>query len=498
MDEYRDDNELDLISETDMKENQIDNCTDEIQEDNQAAGNQMVKQAEENQADKAEENQAYKAEENQAYKVEENQAYKEEVNQAYKEEVNRADKKEKSGYKKTKKQTSGKRNGPVQLILIALISSMLGAGSIFAAFSIVPSAFGLSNGSSTEAASGSSGLNVTGVSTYKSVTIEESTSPVSAIAEKVGPSVVGVKVTTASQQSNFFFSSEESTSEGSGIIISEDGYILTNNHVVEGALTSGTNDFAQGAKIEVILPDEQDKSYTATLVGRDSSSDMAVLKIEATGLPKAELGDSDDLKTGELAVAIGNPGGLDYMGSVTAGIISGLNRTLETEDGKELNLIQTDAAINPGNSGGALCNSSGQVIGINTVKIAATGYEGLGFAIPINSAKQIAQDLIDYKYVKGRPLLGLSIDQRFTSDVAASNNVPAGLLVADVTTYGPAEKAGIQVNDIITEFDGKAVTTFSDLDAQKDTHKPGDNVVVEVYRDGKTLALTVTLGEQKI
>lgn len=398
--------------------------------------------------------------------------------------------------KRADRKTNHKKNSTLQIVLIALVSSMVGASSVFAAFSIVPSAFGNNRASTT--VSGSSGPSVTGVGTYKNVTIEQSNSPVTAIAEKVSPSVVGIKVTTTPQQSDFFFSNGGGTSEGSGIIISEDGYILTNNHVVEGGLTAGTNDLANGAKIEVILPNQKDKPYTATLVGRDTSSDLAVLKIQATGLPKADLGDSDKLKTGELAVAIGNPGGLDYMSSVTAGVISGLNRTLETDTGKDLHLIQTDAAINPGNSGGALCNSQGQVIGINTVKIAATGYEGLGFAIPINSAKQIAQDLINFKYVKGRPLLGLSIDQRFTSDVAAANNVPEGLLIADVTTYGPAQRAGIQVNDIITKFDGKAVKAFSDLDDQKNKHKPGDKVAVEVYRDGKTLTLTVTLGEQKI
>jgi serine protease Do len=397
-----------------------------------------------------------------------------------------------------RKHSSGKRNGPVQLVLIALISSMLGAGSIFAAFSLVPSAFGLPTAGRTVTSSGSSGPSVTGVTAYKNVTIEQSSSPVTAIAEKVGPSVVGIKVTTAPQQNDFFFSSGSGVGEGSGIIISEDGYILTNNHVVEGALDAGTNNLGSGAKIEVYLPNQMDKPYAATLVGRDSGSDLAVVKIVASGLPKAELGDSDKLKAGELAVAIGNPGGLDYMGSVTAGVISGLNRTLQTDNGQDMHLIQTDAAINPGNSGGALCNSVGQVIGINSVKIAATGYEGLGFAIPINSARQIAQDLINYKYVKGRPLLGLSINQRFTQDVADSNKVPAGLLVADVSTYGPAEKAGIKTNDIITRFDGKAMKTFSDLDAQKNTHKPGDKVAVEIYRDGKTLTLTVTLGEQKI
>lgn len=395
-------------------------------------------------------------------------------------------KREKVKMKKPKK-------GVFQLVLIAVLSSMLGGGTVFAAFSIIPAALGDSAANSTN-----SGLKATSVGTYKSVTITQSSSPVSAIAEKVSPSVVGIKVTIAQQQSGFFSSAGQGTSEGSGIIISEDGNILTNNHVVEGALTAGTNELSKGSKIEVILPSQKDKAYTATLVGRDSDSDLAVLKIDATGLTKAELGDSSQLKTGELAVAIGNPGGLDYMGSVTTGIISGLNRILTTSDGKELHLIQTDAAINPGNSGGPLCNSTGQVIGINTVKISATGYEGLGFAIPINNVKEIAQDLINYKYVKGRPLMGVSIDERFTDEVASSYNVPTGLLVSGVTQSGPAENAGIKNGDIITKFDGKAFKTFAELKTQIDTHKPGDKVAVEIYRDGQTKTLTLTLGEEKV
>ncbi len=390
-----------------------------------------------------------------------------------------------------KARTKKPKKGILQLVLIAVLSSMLGGGTVFAAFLTIPAVFGTSAGNSA-VNSANSGL------TYQNVTITESSSPVEAIAEKVSPSVVGIKTTVPQQQGGFFFNAGDSASEGSGIILSDDGYILTNNHVIEGALASGTNNLSNGSKIEVVLPDQTDKTYTAALVGRDSESDLAVLKIEAAGLPEAELGDSSQLKTGELAVAIGNPGGLDYMGSVTTGIISGLNRTLTTDEGKELKLIQTDAAINPGNSGGPLVNSAGQIIGINTVKITATGYEGLGFAIPINDAKQIAQDLIDYTYVKGRPLIGVSIDQRYTEDFAGSSNTPAGLLVSDVTQSGPAENAGIKRGDIITRFDGKAVKTFEELNTLKDTHKPGDKVAVEIYRDRQTMTLTITLGEEKV
>ncbi|HPZ06057.1 MAG TPA: trypsin-like peptidase domain-containing protein, partial [Clostridiales bacterium] len=252
-----------------------------------------------------------------------------------------------------------------------------------------------------------------------------------------------------------------------------------------------------GAKIEVILPNNRDKAYKAEIIGRDEKTDIAVLKIDATGLPAAEMGDSDKVRTGQLAVAIGNPGGMNYMGSVTAGVISGINRTIVMDNGQEFKLIQTDAAINPGNSGGALVNSQGQVIGINTIKISATDVEGLGFAIPINEANEIAESLINYRYVKDRPYLGVVIDNSFTKEDAERLKVPVGLLVYDVQPLTAAYKAGIHIGDIIVKFDGKETTTFKELEDQKNLHKPGDEVIVEVYRDGEILSLKVILGEEK-
>jgi serine protease Do len=253
----------------------------------------------------------------------------------------------------------------------------------------------------------------------------------------------------------------------------------------------------KGAKIEVFLPSQKDKPYTAEVVGFDVRTDLAVIKIGGTNLPAAELGDSDILKVGELAVAIGNPGGLEYMGSVTVGVVSGLNRTIQSETGKELKLIQTDAAINPGNSGGALVNSKGQVIGVNSIKIAAQGFEGLGFAIPINEAKKITDDLMQFKYVTGRPILGIVPDTRFNEDVAKKYNVPVGVLVAEVSPLSGAYKAGIQVGDIITKFDGKAVKDRTELDELRNKHKVGDVATVEIYRDEAYQTLKVTLSEDK-
>lgn len=400
-------------------------------------------------------------------------------------------------YTESFKRQKGKKIGVFQLILVAVLSSIFGGGVVFAAIvfvaPVIMPVLGYSQASiRSTSASADNG-------TYKKVEITQSSSPVSAIAEKIGPSIVGVEITADPQgQGGFFFNMGQSNvGEGSGIIIRQDGYILTNNHVVEDALSGNSNKLANGAKIEVILPNQKDKPYAATVVGRDIQSDIAVIKINATGLPVAELGDSDALKTGELAVAIGNPGGLDYMGSVTAGIISGLNRTLQMDNGEQLTLIQTDAAINPGNSGGALCNSQGQVIGVNTVKISATGYEGLGFAIPINHVKSIAQSLIDYTYVKGRPYIGVSIDQTFNADVAKQYNVPAGLLVYDVEPLSAAYKAGVMRGDIITKFDGQTVSSYNDLQDLKNKHKPGDKVSIEVYRDNGYKTLSITLDEDK-
>ena len=245
------------------------------------------------------------------------------------------------------------------------------------------------------------------------------------------------------------------------------------------------------------MSNNTEKKYPAAIVGRDDNTDIAILKIEANNLVAAEFGDSDKVKVGELAVAIGNPGGLEYMGSVTAGIISGVDRTLELSNGYDFKLIQTDAAINPGNSGGALVNSQGQVIGVNTVKIASTDVEGIGFAIPINEANEIADSLRNYNYVKDRPYLGVMIDQTFTEEYAERLGVPFGLLVYEVQPLTAAYKAGIHNSDIILKFDGQRVMTFKELEEEKNKHKPGDEVVIEVYRDGETLSIKVILDEEK-
>lgn len=316
-------------------------------------------------------------------------------------------------------------------------------------------------------------------------------SDVTAIAKKAGPSIVGIRMTVSSSRQNYFGSSGNQTAEGSGIIFKKDGYIMTNYHVVSNAdPKSGTSN---RTVLEVFLPDG--RNAKATFVGGDSKTDLAVIKIDLNNLPVAELGDSSNLEVGELAVAIGNPLGMEFAGSVTVGVISALNRTVEMED-KTLNLIQTDAAINSGNSGGALLNSQGQVIGINSVKISASGVEGLGFAIPINDAKPVIDQLWMYGYVKGRPFIGISGDE-ISDIIAKSYNLPKGIYITDVTTGSAAEKAGIKAEDILVSLDNKTVETLSDLDEIKGAHKAGDTVNATVVRGSNRINLKITFDEEK-
>jgi serine protease Do len=413
-------------------------------------------------------------------------------------------------YTENYRKPSGKKNlSVIQIFSIALVSAIIGAFAfgafaMFIAPGIEPSVRGYFDKTANSGLTGDTAIvQAQNSNSYKKVEIiQTADSPVTAIAEKVGPSVVGVRVSFKS--TDFFFGGDQQQAgEGSGIVIRANGYILTNYHVVEGAIDPNTRKMSAGSKIEVILPNQPTKTYTAEYVGGDTKTDLAVIKIEATSLPVPEFGNSDTLKVGELAVAIGNPGGMELAGSVTVGVISGLNRTIPVEDGTQLKLIQTDAAINPGNSGGALVNSKGQIIGVNRLKIAASGFEGLGFAIPVNTVKEITDQLVANKYVKGRPYLGVSINQNYTADIAKANKMPEGAYVASVELLSAAERAGILIGDIITSFDGKVVKSYNDLETEKSKHKPGDTVKVDIFRPnpdgngGKTLTLNVTLGESK-
>lgn len=304
------------------------------------------------------------------------------------------------------------------------------------------------------------------------------------IAKEVGPAIVGITNTTQ-VQSIFGISEQQST--GSGIIISQDGYIVTNNHVVDGART---------LSVQLNTGEE----YEASLIGADAQTDLAVIKIEPKEtLTVAKLGESAKLQVGELAVAIGNPLGAELSGTVTVGIISGVNRTIQTSNSdpnSTMTLIQTDAAINPGNSGGALINAYGEVVGINNMKYASEEVEGIGFAIPIDTAKTIINDLMESGYVKGRPYIGISV-QEVTTALAFRNNLPVGLYVSSVTEMGPADRAGIERGDVITAVNGKKVETASELNEIKNNSKVGDVLTFTVQRDGQKTDVAVTLQEDR-
>jgi len=335
-------------------------------------------------------------------------------------------------------------------------------------------------------------------------------SSISEVAKKVIPSVVGIKVTYPVSGYSFFFngnSDSTATGEGSGIVYSSDGYILTNNHVIAEAMSFNSNIILDKAKIEVYINGD-DKAYEAKVIGRNETLDVALIKIDATNLVPAEFGNSDLVEIGQTAIAIGNPGGMQYMNSVTAGIISGINREIDNgyqqPNKRKLNLIQTDAAINPGNSGGPLVNVKGQVIGINSIKIADVKFEGLGFAIPINSVTVLVDELIEKGYNStGTSNIGISIDTSYTKEVASSNHFPNGAYVSRVGQYSPADFAGIRVNDIITEFNGVTINGYKDLLSEKEKLKPGDTVSLKVYRiinekgDYGYVDLTITLGETR-
>ena len=313
------------------------------------------------------------------------------------------------------------------------------------------------------------------------------------VAKKVQPSIVAISV-EYSVNSIFNRSSTTATAKGSGIIISEDGYILTNNHVVNSTSSSSSSfyEIEKANKVTVKLYND-DKEYEGKIVGTDSQTDLAVLKIDKTGLTAAEFADSDSVKVGEFAMAVGNP--LDLGTSITCGVVSALNRKVQDSDGNTTyTCIQTDAAINSGNSGGALVNSQGQVIGINTLKVASTGVEGIGFAIPINSTTDIIDQLKTNQKVK-RPYIGIS-GRDLDDDTAKRYNLVKGVYVVSVDEYSAAEKAGLKTGDVIVGIDDKSISTMNELNEIKNTHSIGDTVKLKINRDGQEKEISLTLGEQ--
>ena len=329
----------------------------------------------------------------------------------------------------------------------------------------------------------------TGVTNYISLNQYSDTAVYSA--SKVLPSIVGITV-EYTVTSNFLQSiSQTASAEGSGIIISADGYILTNNHIINSSDSSLYYEVSEATKVYVYLYNDE-TPYEAEIIGSDEKTDLAVIKINKDNLTVAELGNSNSIKIGEFAMAVGNP--LGMQSSVTSGIISAVNRVVESDDGNTYTLIQTDAAINSGNSGGALVNSEGQVIGINTLKLSGTGIEGMGFAIPINDTIDIYSQLIANGKVL-RPYMGIAgidLDER----TANYYNLPVGIYIKEIQANSPASTADIKTGDIVTGIDGTKVSTMNELNKIKEEKNIGDKITLDIYRSGEYKKTEITLGEQ--
>lgn len=383
--------------------------------------------------------------------------------------------------KKEKKQKGGA--SVLTVIIAALLAAIIGAGSAVAiVFSVYDPS--LKGGTQTpvknnSTAQGNGGTVNIDVSDLDATMVE-------AVAEKVTPSVVGIRTTVA--VNNFFYGTQEASGEGSGVIYTSDGYIITNYHVIAEAVEYKTS------RIQVYLSSDSETGYDATVVGYNISCDLAVIKIDAKNLPAITVAKSKDLKTGQFVVAIGNPGGLEFMGSVTYGVISGLDRIVaDSSDSQNVELIQTDAAINPGNSGGALVNVKGELVGINSSKIVSEGYEGMGFAIPSDTVTSICKRIIDKKD-SPTPYIGVSISMRYDAETLKILGYPVGAVIERVYEGSPAADAGLRQGDIVTEFNGTKVTGYNSLIDAIALCDPGDTVSITVYRNRNEYTGKITVG----
>ena len=382
---------------------------------------------------------------------------------------------------KKKKKFNGKRVARSAVALVLAAAMGFAGGFVGAKFGgsgkvviqqVAPS-------STADSASGSDSSITAASSSGSSLTTEQ-------VADLVSPSVV---VITTEQvvysQWSWYGQNQVESGAGSGVIISSDGYILTCAHVVDGAST-----------ITVTIGD---KDYTATLVGEDTTSDIAVIKIDADGLIPATVGNSDSLKVGQSVMAVGNPLG-ELGGTVTGGMISALNRSVTIQGSSSVNtmsLIQMDASVSPGNSGGGLFNMNGELVGIVNAKSSSSDAEGLGFAIPINDAIKVAQELLENGYVTGRPYLGITYLAVTDAQTASQLGVNAyGVYVVEVVKGGPAEKAGLQAGDRIVSVDGTEIASKDDLGTLMQKHAAGDTLSITIAREGQMQTVNVTLGEK--
>jgi len=394
--------------------------------------------------------------------------------------------------------TKGYKKNHIKTIIVPFLSGVVGAGLVIATCFGIPQIKEkiLDNNSqvSQNVQSGTNSNTTLGTPTQinaTAISLEGYSETAMGVADKVLPSIVGIEI---EYTVNSFFGKSSSTATGSGIIISEDGYILTNNHVVSasaGTSSSSYYEVTDAGAIKVKLYNDE-TVYDAKLIGKDDKTDLAVIKIEKTGLTKATLGESNNVRVGEFAMAVGCPLGLNT--TVTSGIISAVNREITTTDGEKYVTIQTDAAINSGNSGGALVNSKGEVIGINTLKLSGTGVEGMGFAIPISSTTGIVSQLIEHNKVI-RPYVGIT-GIELDKDMAEKYKLVEGVYIRIVEDFTGAQKAGLKPGDVIVQLDGKEIKTVDDINEIKESHNIGDKLKVRIYRDKDYKELELTLEEE--
>lgn len=396
--------------------------------------------------------------------------------------------KEQPTYRMYSNDESRKKSGFFRNSFIPFCSSALGTVLILGICFGTPSIKNkILNSNSTYT---NNGLTITEGSVQNTVSLTDYSNTSIAVANKVLPSIVGI--TVEYKVNTLFGGSTTAEAAGSGIIVSEDGYILTNNHVVNTSSTSSYYQITEATSVKVKLYNDETE-YEAKVVGSDAQTDLAVIKIEKNGLVAAELGDSDAVQVGEFAMAIGNPLGL--QSSISCGIISAKNREVQDSDTKTTyQLIQTDAAINTGNSGGALVNADGKVIGINTLKLSGSGIEGIGFAIPINSTLSVYEELKTNGKI-ARPYIGIGgID--IDSSKAKQYHLVEGIYIKTIDNFSAAEKAGLKIGDIIIEVDGTSVKTMNELNTIKNKHAIGEQLKLKINREGTELEITITLQEQ--
>ncbi len=390
------------------------------------------------------------------------------------------------------------KNSTFKVVVTSFISGIVGASLVLGLCFYVPAVRNIFVSSdSDDSKKEVSKIFTSEGSVSKGVSIEDYSSTAISVANKVLPSVVGIEVdfSVSANYPTFSAATQSSTSKatGSGVIISKDGYILTNNHIIDTSSSTSSQYYtvSDANKVLVYLY-EEDNPVEAEIIGSDSVTDLAILKIDRDDLTPAEIGDSDSVQVGEFAMAIGNP--LDMRNTVTSGIISGVNREIEDDNGTMYTLIQTDAAINAGNSGGALVNADGKLIGINTLKMSGTGIEGMGFAIPINSTLDISEQLISTGKVK-RPYIGIS-GTDVSETLSEYYNIPVGVYVRSIQSDGPAKSSDLKPGDVIVKFNGEKIETMSQLNKKKNDCKIGDEVTLTVSRGGEEVDVKVTLTEQ--